>query len=144
MVYAANHQILCQKPDGTTSLKNMLADEPRVLFRNKDTPLSVSFRFTCSYNECSCRLTKKQRESQLELGVNKLQDCPFKRRIKFIDSILMIQQPLGTIIDNFHIAITKEKIPLNEAFVTTKLFCDERQFSTSQFEVRINMSQGRV
>ena len=60
--------------------------------------------------------------------------CPFKRKIRFLDSVSHVQASLESIIDNHHTAIVKEGIPLSEAFPTTKAFCDSHNFTTSQFE----------
>ena len=64
-----------------------------------------------------------------------VESCPFKRSIKFQDTIHLIGNSLKQCIDNMHIAIKNEKIPLDIAFRTTKEFADSQGFSQEQFKM---------
>ena len=74
----------------------------------------------------------KERQSRKERG-QQIDDCPFKRKIVLRDTIAHVPAPLADIIDNMHIAVQKEKIPLDVAFSASKSFCDSRGFTEVQF-----------
>ena len=74
----------------------------------------------------------KERQSRKERG-QQIDDCPFKRKILLRDTIAHVPAPLADIIDNMHIAVQKEKIPLDVAFSASKSFCDSRGFTEVQF-----------
>ena len=132
LVHAVNYQITYKHGD-LTYTRPLLEKNPDVLFKNEETPLSITLKFRCPYFSCSCQLNARERHERREKGV-KLDECPFKRRVVLRDTIGHIQAPLSDIIDNMHTAVQKESIPLDVAFSASKTFCDSRGFTETQFQ----------
>ena len=134
LVYGTNYKLKFTKNNKAYE-RPLLADQPKILFKNTEKPISISIKFSCLRDLCSCRLSKKDRDVKLLNGHAMPPACPFKRRVKFCDSILLIQSSLAEIINNMHIGIQKDGIPLEKAFQCTKTYCDSQQYSREQFEV---------
>lgn len=131
--YATQHKITYPRENGSSYTRPLLKDAPQVLFKNKHTPLTMTLRFSCIYENCECSLTDRERTEMAREGRSK-PTCPFRRKIRFLDSVSQIQSSLEGIIDNHHLAATKENIPLHLAFPTTKAFCDSKNFTDQQFQ----------
>ena len=82
LLYVANHDITYRRQDGTQYTRPLLRSEPRVLFKNQNTPISITIRYTCPREYCECTLTVKERKANSERGI-KIRACPFRRSIKF-------------------------------------------------------------
>ena len=136
LVEGSTYMLKCDKGNNETYEQPLLSGEPKILFKNTERPISIDVRFTCTRKICSCRLSNKKQDSQRLKGLEALPSCPFKRRIKFCDSYLLISSPLSKIIDNLHEGIRNENIPLETAFKATKRFSDSRGYSEEQFKVK--------
>ena len=91
------------------------------------------FRFSCPLESCECRLSDKERQEKEKSTLN-FKSCPYRRSIRFQDSLLFFQASLSSMIDDLHIASKREGLPLEAAFPTSKHFCDSWNFTNEQFE----------
>ena len=95
-----------------------------------------SYRFSCPRERCSCRIPKKQRQA-MALNDTRVESCPFKRRLTFNDSFLMLGQSLDSIIQNMHESVNKSNVPIHQAFPASKAFADQKNLNMSQFKTII-------
>ena len=72
-------------------------------------------------------------------SMNKLKTCPFRRSIRFQDSLMFFQSSLSGLIDDLHVSSKKENLPLKTTFATSKAYCDSLGFSQTQFEKFISV-----
>ena len=71
------------------------------------------------------------------LSDTRLETCPFKRRLTFNDSFLMLGQSLDSIVQNMHESVKKANVPIHKAFPASKAFADQKNLSMSQFKTII-------
>ena len=137
LVWAAQHTITYTRPDGTSYNRSLLKGIPQVLFKNENTPLSITIRFNCPFSTCECTMSDQQRTDFHKSG-KQLQTCAFRRKIRFSDSLLFIPASLSKMIDDLHCSATNEAIPLEKAFPSSKRYCDSIQFTPSQFQLFVS------
>ena len=137
LTHLCNYQIQYTRENGTTYTRNLLADEPRTLFKDKSTPLSISIKFQCPLENCSCTYTQEQKLTFMKNNIP-IQPCFYKKRILFKDSLMLIAQPLDKLITSAHEAANKEKIPIAKVFASSKLFCDKKGYSEELFKTFIS------
>ena len=119
---------------------SIVGHEPKSGFQTH-TFLFIS-SFQCPFESCECQLSNDERLKHEKHG-SALEPCPFRRRIRFADSILHIQSSLSALIDDLHISARTLETPVETAFSCSKSYCDSLGFSDEQFHqfisTKVNM-----
>ena len=137
MEYGSKDVITYSRHDGTTYSRKLLKGEPRAVFKSESEIISLSFRFCCPFELCTCQLPREERE-HLRLEGKPCVPCPFQRKIRFVDTYLFINFSLDKMIAGLHEARVKENIPLDKAFLTTVRYARSLNLSDHQIDVLIS------
>ena len=137
MEYGSKDVVTYHRHDGTTYSRKLLKGEPRAIFKSESEIVSLSFRFSCPFEFCTCQLPRVERE-HLRLEGKPCVPCPFQRKIRFIDTYLFINFSLDKMIAGLHEARVKENIPLDKAFLTTVRYARSLNLSDHQIDVLIS------
>ena len=133
LTYACQHTLSYTRQNGTRYKRPLLRGEPKVLFKTENCPLAITIQFSCPRDVCECNLTLKERK-QWEKDGKTYTTCPFRRKVKFSDTLSFFPNSLASIIDDLHISSKKENISLADAFSTSKTYCDSESFTDIQFQ----------
>ena len=137
MQYASKDVITYASQDGGSYTRSLLQGPPRAIFKSENEIVSLSFRFKCPFELCSCQLSRVERE-HLKLEGTRCVPCPFRRKIRFIDTFLFTNASLDKLIQGLHEARVKEKIPLERAFYSTVRYARSLNLSERQTEILIS------
>ena len=135
--YGSKEVITYTRQNGTTYRRKLLRGEPRAIFKSENEIISLSFKFTCPFELCACRMSREERE-HLKLEEKPLRPCPFARKLRFIDTFLFTNCSLDKMITGLHQARVKEGLPLDQAFYSTVRYARSLHLSPRQTEILIS------
>ena len=138
MEYGSNDVITYTKHDGTTYSRKLLKGEPRAIFKSENEIVSLSFRFRCPFELCSCQLSKVERDHIRIEAKRPCVPCPFSRKIRFVDTYLFTNFSLDKMIAGLHEARIKENIPLERAFFSTVNYARSLNLSPHQTDILVS------
>ena len=79
-----------------------------------------------------------EQRSTYETQGRPLEPCPYRRKLRFNDSLLHIQTSVASLVDDLHLAVKSEGLSIPEAFPTSKEYCDSIGFTREQFELFVS------
>ena len=134
--WAVKERITYPAHDGTSYTRNLLVGPPRAIFRSENEVLSLTWKYSCPFERCHCKLSGKEKQT-LQENNQRLRACPFQRQIRILDSYQFIQAPLDSMISQVHEAGRKENLPLARIFPTTLNFLRSRNLNQRQIDLVI-------
>ena len=137
MDYACREQIKYQGHDGNEYTCPLLASEPRAIFRSKNEPLMLEWRYKCPFEKCTCIISPSERRERTHCG-ERISTCPFARKIRVLDSFLFLPHKLDDLIQGVHEDRGKKGIDLDGAFPVTMNFLRKKKLTSRQISLVIN------
>ena len=135
--YGAKDVITYSRHNGETYSRKLLKGVPRAIFKNENEIVSLSFRFTCPFELCTCQMSRVERE-HLKLEGNPVRPCPFARKVRFFDTFLFTNCSLDKMITGLHEARNREGLALDQVFYSTVQYARSLNLSPRQTEILIS------
>ena len=108
-----------------------ISGSPKLLLRDSQTPITLSFHFTCpDGNKCNSCNSKNKKERP--------PPCPYSRRIVFLDSCLHLKSSLSNCISDLNNVAAKTSTPLSQIFPTTYAFATDAGYNEAQFQTLVS------
>ena len=108
-----------------------ISGSPKLLLRDSQTPITLSFHFTCpdgvNCDSCGMKDTKQRPPP-----------CPYSRRIVFLDSCLHLKSSLANCISDLNNLATETNTPLSQIFATTFAFATDAGYTETQFQTLVS------
>ena len=134
MEYGLKYQLTYSMPDGRQITKPLLKKNPKVLFRNLNEIISISFQFECpNVGFCPCQLSKSERKAKRLKGEIS-QSCPWLRKIKLIDGYLFTGASMEKCIEDMHNYSKQANISLDKIFPDLYKYCQTMGYTQKMFE----------
>ena len=113
--------------------KPYLRASPKLLLKDSQTPISLSFQFHCpeGSNCLSCGNPNPKSNK-------KLPPCLFSRRIIFVDSCLHLKSSLANCVSDLNNVAKQTNIPLSKMFPTTFAFATDVGYTSTQFQTLVS------
>ena len=108
--------------------------EPKILFKDSETPLCVRLRFSCTkLNNCpKCSLSHKERTEYYQYNNEPLR-CPFSREVLLLDSYAHVNYSLANMVEDLNKTATKTNTPLRNMFETTYNYMIRKGYTEENF-----------
>ena len=135
--YGAKDVITYTRHNGETYSRKLLKGVPRAIFKNENEIVSLSFRFTCPFEICTCQMSRVERE-HLKLEGTPVRPCPFARKVRFFDTFLFTNCSLDKMIAGLHEARNREGLALDQVFYSTVRYARSLNLSPRQTEILIS------
>ena len=131
-----SEQILVPGRDGRMHRKPLIHGTPKVLMKDNQKSILVSWKFTCPLG-IHCRfhgLTPNERSDARKAGLT-VKNCVFAKGIRIHDSMFFFPFSLDFLITDARKLALSSNIPLQNAFRATYDFCKEMGFTDEEFNV---------
>ena len=120
-------------------MKPFLKAPPKILLKNSQSPISISFQFICPNGTLctSCSISPQTRAKYQSKNIT-LPSCEYTRRVQFLDSCLHLNSSLASCVSDLHDVARITNIPLKSLFASSYAFSNQLDYTNAQFEVLIS------
>ena len=138
--YGCKHlQPIPSGPNGEVIMKPFLKGPPKILLKNSQSPISLSFQFECPLGtECVRCSISPRAKAEYQSKNMPLPNCEYARRVQFVDSCLHLHSSLASCVSDLHDVAKSTNTPLENLFESTYAFSNELKYSHAQFEILIS------
>ena len=136
ILHGMSEEISYRRPNGSVYKRPLLKEKPRIIFKSANEIMGLSFRFTCPFEQCACKMSTKTRAEKRLKGL-KTPSCPFQRRIKCVDTFLFTGVSLQSMVQDLHVSVGKRGIDKALGFPICKEYSVQQSYTKEQFEALI-------
>ena len=119
---------------GNDIVTKFFSSKPRILFKDVNTPLSISVKFSC-HRKASCERCSLTNDAidHLRVTHQKIPACPADRFIVFRDSLKMVTSSLDGMIHDVHSVAEKKGFSQAALFSATWRYMQSKGYEYSSF-----------
>ena len=109
-----------------------------MVFKQINQCIGLSFKFTCPYLECEPCNRSVSENKDAKLKGEKRSSCAFRRKIRFVDSLLFTNASMANMVKDMHVVREKTNLSLQDTFPRTYTYMMDEGHDESTFELVCN------
>ena len=133
--HAGSYNIQYTAADGTRYTKPLLDGQPRMVFKEINNCIGLTFKFACPYFNCEPCHRSASANKESKLKGEKRSSCAFQRSIKVVDAYLFTNSSMANMINDLHVMRKNTNMPLQKTFPRTYTYMMDEGHDQSTFEL---------
>ena len=109
-----------------------------MVFKEINNCIGLTWKFTCPFLNCNPCHRSAFENKDAKLKGEKRSSCPFRRRIKVVDSLLFTNSSMANMVQDLHVMRRNTNLSLQDTFPRTYMYMMDEGHDESTFELVCN------